>query len=82
VIEGKLMISINSDKAQRTPMLQRAILHHPSQSGSSTEASGCRIFKKFDFLVDMGSFNIQTTKGRRIFQFPKIISRISVGSHE
>jgi hypothetical protein len=36
-------------------------------------ASGCRIFKNFDFLVDMGSFNIQTNKERRIFQFPKII---------
>jgi hypothetical protein len=76
VIEGKLMIFINSDKAQCTLMLQRAILHHPSQSGSSTEAglaSRCRIFKNFDFLVDMGSFNIQTNKERRIFQFPKII---------
>jgi hypothetical protein len=57
VIEGKLMISINSDKAQGTPMLQRAILHHPSQSGSIPEAAGLAsrfwIFKNFDFLVDM-----------------------------
>jgi hypothetical protein len=36
-------------------------------------AWGCSIFKKNDFLVDMGSFNIQTAKKERIFKFSKSI---------
>jgi hypothetical protein len=38
--------------------------------------SGCRIFKNFDFLVDMGSFNIWTskrTKKEEFFHFQKCL---------
>jgi hypothetical protein len=34
-------------------------------------AWGRRIFKNFVFLVDMGSFNIQTNNKREIFNFSK-----------
>jgi hypothetical protein len=36
-------------------------------------AWGCRIFEKIDFLVDMGSFNIQTNIKRETFNFSKKI---------
>jgi hypothetical protein len=67
VIEGKLMISINSDKAQRTPMLQRAILHHPSQFKAILKATEIYQYEKessrhqdsnyvFRMLVDLVGF--------------------------
>jgi hypothetical protein len=36
-------------------------------------AWGCRIFKFFDFLVDMGSFNIQMNKKEKKIKFSKSI---------
>jgi hypothetical protein len=43
------------------------------QGAHSGLAWGCSIFKKIDFLVDMGSFNIQTNKKERMFKFSKSI---------